>query len=110
MKVSYSEGLANHADPESWRFSRKGVLQALTGERVGRVLSRERLSLRGADALPASEGDAPGIANARYLGTPRGQRPLARTDAPCTEPGRSCRWPWGHRPKVRAENPKGAQP
>ena len=86
MKVSYSEGLASHAGPESWRFSRKGFLQALTGERVGRVLSREMLFFRGADTVPAVEGNIPGDAIASPLETPRGQRLLARTEAPCAEP------------------------
>ncbi len=41
MQVSYSEELANHTGPESWLFSRKGLWQALTGEGMGWVLSRE---------------------------------------------------------------------
>ena len=41
MKESYGEGLASHADPESWGCVRKGAFQALTGARAGRVLSRE---------------------------------------------------------------------
>jgi hypothetical protein len=110
MKVSHSEGLANHSDPASWRCSRKGALQALTGERVGRVSSRENLLFRGADVLPVPEGHTASIASARYLGTPRGPRPLARTEASCTEPGRSCHWPAGNRLQVRTENPKGVQP
>ena len=50
MKVSYGEGIANHAGPESCGAAREGVAEALTGGRMGRVLSRER-SLRGADAV-----------------------------------------------------------
>ncbi|MCR4315636.1 MAG: hypothetical protein NUW37_04715 [Planctomycetes bacterium] len=35
MKVSYGEGLANHASPESWRVVGNNGLQALTGESAG---------------------------------------------------------------------------
>src|SRR5574337_477834 len=58
MKVSHSEGPATHADPESCADAREGGGEALTGERTGRVFSREispppltRWSLRGADAV-----------------------------------------------------------
>jgi hypothetical protein len=42
MKVSYDEDSAYHIDPESCVYVRKGVREALTGERAGWVLSRER--------------------------------------------------------------------
>ena len=52
MEVPYSEGLATHAGPESCAWSREGLGEALTGERSGRVLSREmHESLWGADAV-----------------------------------------------------------
>jgi hypothetical protein len=57
MEVSYSEGLANHAGPESCVGAREGEGEALTGVRAGRVLSREIHAppkgglLRGADVL-----------------------------------------------------------
>ena len=41
MKVSYVEGLASYGGPESCVHIREGVGEALTGGRVGRVLSRE---------------------------------------------------------------------
>jgi len=41
MEEPHDEGLASHIDPESWGCARKGLPQALTGARVGRVLSRE---------------------------------------------------------------------
>lgn len=41
MKVSYVEGLANYDGPESCVQDREGLCEALTGERAGRVLSRE---------------------------------------------------------------------
>jgi hypothetical protein len=51
MKELYGEGLATHADPESCGATRKGGVEALTGARTGRVFSREREFLRGADAV-----------------------------------------------------------
>jgi hypothetical protein len=58
MKVSYVEGVANHNGPESCGVVRKDGVEALTGERTGRVLSREihalpreRQVLRDADAV-----------------------------------------------------------
>jgi RNA-directed DNA polymerase len=54
MKESYVERLTAHDGPESCATVRKGRGEALTGVRAGRVLSRERTSLRDADALGAS--------------------------------------------------------
>ena len=51
MKESHVEGLATHDGPESCAVARKGVGEALTGVRAGRVLSRERPFLRGADVV-----------------------------------------------------------
>jgi hypothetical protein len=41
VQVSSSEGLANHTVPESCVGLREGVGEALTGVRIGWVLSRE---------------------------------------------------------------------
>ena len=61
MKVSYVEGIANHNGPESCGAAREGGVEALTGERTGRVLSREIYALlrkqqvlRDADAVEES--------------------------------------------------------
>ena len=51
MQVSDSEGLANHAGPESCASLGNGVREALTGERAGRVWSPEIGRVLGADAL-----------------------------------------------------------
>jgi hypothetical protein len=52
MKVPYGEGVATHIGPESCAPAREGGGEALTGERTGRVLSRESHEpLQGADAL-----------------------------------------------------------
>ncbi len=51
MKVSCDEGVASHVDPESCGDDRKVILEALTGESVGRVLSLENFILRSADVV-----------------------------------------------------------
>jgi hypothetical protein len=45
MKVAYVEGVANHNGPESCGAAREGGVEALTGEGIGRVLSREIYAL-----------------------------------------------------------------
>jgi hypothetical protein len=54
MKKSYESGVATHIGPELCGAARKGGVEALTGERAGRVLSRVRIFLRDADAVGAS--------------------------------------------------------
>src|SRR6202021_3400137 len=54
MKKSYECEIATHIGPESCGVARKGGVEALTGERAGRVLSRERNLLRDADAVRRS--------------------------------------------------------
>lgn len=51
MKEPYSEGLASHAGPESCAVGRKAGREALTGVCAGRVLSLEKIVVRGADAV-----------------------------------------------------------
>jgi hypothetical protein len=58
MQESYSKGVATRTDPESCVVAREGDVEALTGARAGRVLSREincpvakRRVLRGADTV-----------------------------------------------------------
>jgi hypothetical protein len=46
VQVRCTEGLANHSGPESCADIREGVSEALTGERAGQPLSRERLISR----------------------------------------------------------------
>ena len=57
MKESYGEGVASHTGPESCAAVRKDGREALTGERAGRVFSRETTLLRDADAV--EEGGRP---------------------------------------------------
>ena len=53
MQKSHESGLATHIGPESCGAARKGGVEALTGERAGRVFSRVR-PLRDADAVRRS--------------------------------------------------------
>jgi RNA-directed DNA polymerase len=78
MKESYAEGLATHSGPESCGVPREGSIEALTGVRAGRVLSRERRFLRDADAVGRSGRHH---RTHRY----REMRPgPARSETPCT--------------------------
>jgi hypothetical protein len=54
MQKSYESGLATQIGPESCGAARKGGVEAWTGERAGRVLSRVRHFLRDADAVESS--------------------------------------------------------
>src|SRR4030088_2368993 len=78
MKKSYESGLATHIGPESCGAAREGGVEALTGERAGRVISRVRQLLRDADAVGASGRQH--LVH-RYREVP--QSP-ARSETPCT--------------------------
>ena len=54
MQKSYESGIATHIGPEPCEAARKGGVEALTGERAGRVFSRESKTLRDADAVRRS--------------------------------------------------------
>jgi hypothetical protein len=77
MKESYVEGLAAHSGPESCVAVREGRGEALTGVRAGRVLSRERMILRGADAVEG-RGRLQPVHRHREMG-----RYPARSETPC---------------------------
>ncbi len=78
MQKSYESGLATHIGPESCGAARKGGVEALTGERAGRVYSRVRQLLRDADAV--GESGRPHLVH-RYREVC--QSP-ARSETPCT--------------------------
>ena len=108
MKVSYGEGVAPHPGPESWAAGREVVGQALTGETIGRVLSRES-PFPGADAvLPGGRQHRTsryreGRVDWAWSKTPRrsGSSLHGNREVPWLARGRD-----GSR--VRASNPKGA--
>src|SRR3972149_11044939 len=78
MKESYGEGIATHAAPESCGVACEGSVEALTGARAGRVFSRERPFLWGADAVRKSGRQH---SARRYRETRRGP---ARSETPST--------------------------
>jgi hypothetical protein len=78
MQKSYECEVATHIGPESCGAARKGGVEALTGERAGRVFSRVRNSLRDADAV--GESGRPHLMH-RYREVC--QSP-ARSETPCT--------------------------
>src|SRR5712691_854870 len=84
MGKSYGEGPATHTGPESCGVACKGGVEALIGVRAGRVFSRERVFLRGADAVRRSGRPHPAR---RYRET---RRSPARSETPCTYGYTSC--------------------
>ena len=83
MKKSYECEVATHIGPESCGAARKGGVEALTGERAGRVFSRVRNSLRDADAVGARGRQ---YLVHRYREVCQGP---ARSETPCTYAGTS---------------------
>jgi hypothetical protein len=89
MKKSHESGVATHIGPESCGAAREGGVEALTGERAGRVFSRVRHTLRDADAVGVCGRLERVHRNREVHQSPRGQRPRARTQAPRMGTGRS---------------------
>ena len=118
MKVQYREGVATHFGPESCVVAREGRGEALTGEGVSRVYSREILTprdpqgaavLRGATAVRTSERQHHQHRNREVLEDPaRSETPSARRsfshgnrEIPCPTANDDT--------AVRAVNPEGAR-
>src|SRR6266702_401788 len=78
MKESHECEIATHIGPESCGAAREGGVEALTGERAGRVLSRVSHLLRDADAV--GESGRPHLVN-RYREV---HQSPARSETPCT--------------------------
>ena len=83
MKKSHESGVATHIGPESCGAAREGGIEALTGERAGRVFSRVRPFLRDADAVRRS-----GRHHRAHRFREVCQSP-ARSETPCTYAGAS---------------------
>ena len=84
MKKSHECDVATHIGPESCGAARKSGVEALTGERAGRVLSRVRNTLRDADAVRRS-GRLRLVRRYREV-----YRNPARSETPCTCVDASC--------------------
>ena len=87
MKVSNSEGIANHTVPESCMEFREVRREALTGERVGQPLSREILIIQGADVFAKTEGNTCRRVTASAWTALRGLRPWHARTLLAWEPG-----------------------
>ncbi len=84
MKVSCNQGVASQVGPESCGDDRKVVVEALTGESAGRVLSLENVMLRSADVV-LSDGrqqrlsrHRKGLSHSAWSETPRTHRSISR--------------------------------
>ena len=78
MQKSYECDVATHIGPESCGAARKGSVEAVTGERAGRVFSRVRSVLRDADAVRRSGRPHPVHRYREVQGSP------ARSETPYT--------------------------
>jgi len=78
MRKSHECEVATHIGPESCGAARESGVEALTGERAGRVSSRVRESLRDADAVGESGRHHPVHRYREVQGNP------ARSETPCT--------------------------
>jgi len=78
MREPDTEGVATHGDPESCGGVREGAVEALTGARMGRVLSREIRSPRAPTLLREAEGNMHRTESREARCSP------ARSMTPCT--------------------------
>ena len=92
MQVPCDEGIAIHIGPESCAVAREGRGEALTGERIGQPLSRERVLSRVPTPcilwnIQARQRERPG--------DPAWSETVACADALCAGTGRSHARPFG---------------
>lgn len=87
MKVSHSEGVANHAVPESCALRREAQGEALTGERAGQPLSREIRYPRAPTPSSKVEGNTSRRVSASTCAARRGRRPWHVRTLLAREPG-----------------------
>jgi hypothetical protein len=94
VQVPYDEGVANHIGPESCAVAREDLGEALTGERIGQPLSRERVLFWVPTPCIRWKAICLG-ATARGPDDPAWSETLACADAPCAGTGRSRDRPLG---------------
>jgi len=103
MKELYSEGLANHAGPESCGVSREAHAEALTGVHAGRKLSYEIYLVQGADVVPQNGRQHWQCRMGEALPALRGQRTRACMEPLYARTGRASVYP----PEEREEDRPG---
>ena len=91
MKVPYVEGIAGHDGPESCVDAREGGGEALTGVHAGRVSSREKLKVQGADAVETG-GRQHGTARKGELRPSPAWSETSRTHASHLQGNRDIHW------------------
>ena len=91
MRVLYVEDLADHNGPESCVGAREGGGEALTGVHAGRVSSREKLKVQGADAVETS-GRQHGTARKGELRPSPAWSETSRTHASQLQGNRDIHW------------------
>lgn len=106
MKEPHIKGIAIHDDPESCVGDRKVAGEALTGARMGTVLSREIRQTRAPTLLSEAEGHMPAVAKARQQTALRGRRPVARTEPSCARTGSSLACPRPMAARAASERPE----
>lgn len=94
MKEPHSEGVAHHADPESWGGRREVAVQALTGESAGRILSREIELVWGADGVVKHGRQNPFSQNCARLREPHAVVDLEHARTPSAGTREIQRPPW----------------
>jgi hypothetical protein len=78
VKVRYRQGVASQSGSESWGGGSNTAVQALTGERIGWVLSREKeTNPECRESLRNSKATLLSAKKASAKQAPRGQRPRA---------------------------------
>jgi len=88
VQVSSSEDIASHTGPESWRVCREALLQALTGESAGWVLSREVFLIPGCRRLSPARKATPDASLSRDASGPRAvEDPMHALKHPVRNPG-----------------------
>jgi len=87
VEVHYDEGVANHIGPESCVSYREVQHEALTGVRIGQLLSHDRVLVPGADAVQKAEGNTSERAIASAWTIRRGRRPWHVRTLLAREPG-----------------------
>jgi len=85
MKEPYSEGLANHTDPESCAGAREGAGEALTGVHAGRVLSCEINQTGMPTLFTCAEGNTRHDAKRESCGGPAQSETLTTNHQPLTK-------------------------
>src|SRR5882757_1527789 len=101
VQVRHDEGIANHIGPKPCVVVREGKGEASAGESIGQPLSRDSVSIPGADAVKRAEGKTTWRVIASVWSTRRGRRPWHVQKLLAREPGDPTLGREGHTLSVR---------